>query len=190
MPTRQQRAQHNGDDHGDSKGLWRKRRRRPARRNQPHHADQHQHRRCRQRATHGELNRASRERGDDAGADPAARHAAGNQDRHLRGIYLDHRDEDERLRDHRQRMPDEQRARNEFIRHPTHQPERRRGRGEGADAERVEEVGDEADQRVQRGRPAMPLASLFRRPEPTCDEQQAAHDQCAEQDLDDGHDGV
>ena len=101
MPTVNSAPRTDGNDHGDRKGLRWKRRGGAARRNETRHSDQHQHRGGRQRATHRELNRAPRNRSDDAGADPAARHTAGNQDRHLRGIHFDHRDENERLRDHR-----------------------------------------------------------------------------------------
>jgi hypothetical protein len=43
-------------------------------------------------------------------------------------------------------MPDVERARDHLVAHHATRAERGRGRGERADAERVEEVGDEAEQ--------------------------------------------
>ena len=65
-------------------------------------------------------------------------------------LDLDDRDEDERLRDRRQRVADVERAGDHWSGTSLQRAEHRRRRRERADAERVEEVGDEADRERER----------------------------------------
>ena len=89
-----------------------------------------------------------------------------------------------------QRQSDDQRSRDQFIRHEMEQTEDRRGRRHRADAERIEEVEDEADEHFEErwcaaagiGRRDAP-----RRQEPVDSQHHGAQRQRGQQDADDGH---
>ena len=86
-----------------------------------------------------------------------------DQRRHLPGIDADDADEEQRLRHHRQRVADDERARDQLVGHEAEEP-KDRGRGrERADAERVEEIGDEPDRVARAIVGAEPLRTARRR---------------------------
>ena len=91
---------------------------------------------------------------DDAGAEPRAGDGGGDHQDQRRHVDLDRDGVDERLRDRRQRVTDVQRAGNQAIRHHLEKLEDGGRRRERADAERVEEIRDEADAEVRRRRSA------------------------------------
>src|SRR5262245_32245887 len=70
-------------------------------------------------------------------------------------------DVDERLSDGGQRVTDVERAGNDFVFDQVPQFVERSGRGKRADAQRVEEIGDEADGGVNRPRSNGSIAMLL-----------------------------
>ena len=114
----------------------------------------HQHQRggAEQREPHPDLDLASGPVHDDAGAEPGAGHRRDNHQHQRRRLHRHELRVDEGLRDHRQGVADVQRARYQLHRHqPPQLVDGGRGR-ERPDAERIEEIRDEADDQLQRRR--------------------------------------
>ena len=94
---------------------------------------------------HADLNRPPRQSRCHAGAHPAAEDRHRNQRREHRRVHLHDDQEDERLHHDRQRVADQHGADDALIgNHAQQLVGRRRGR-ERANAQGVEEVGDESD---------------------------------------------
>ena len=165
-PQRQKCAERKVDRQREREGRRRQGARRTAGRSQTEQAEGHEHDRHDQRRADAELNRAPRKPGHDSGSQPPARHAHGNERRQLQRIHLDHADEQHGLRQDRQRVADDDGARNQLIGHEAEQAKCRGRRRERTDAERVEEVGDEPDDEIERRRPlscAAPRSEEIRR---------------------------
>ena len=73
-------------------------------------------------------------------------HADHDEHRHLPGIDVDDADEEQRLRQYRQRVTDDERSRDQLVGNQAEEPKDRGGGRERADAERVEEIRDESDE--------------------------------------------
>ena len=152
-PQRHERAQHEVPGEPDGEAWPLETERVAAARDGLREARHDDHRRDEEERPHAELDAAARPAGDDAGADPRSRDRGRDHERER--LHLDLHDEDEHdgLGEGRHGVADVERAGDVLVVDDLAELEERGRERERADAERVEEVGDEADHELQRRRP-------------------------------------